>query len=130
VNIRYALLLAGAWAVGTGHTFAASVVTASTKKTLVVRYDGSRLAEPQQAKRLYTRLRNAAHQVCDSGSQYQYMTPDYKNCIRDALTRAVAEVDHVAVTAIHDARNRNDKFKDEQGYRAWLVSPTPCAACG
>lgn len=59
------------------------------------------------ARTLYTRLRSAAEQVCDVGSHLKLgslaATAVAKDCYRESLDRAVAEIDNEQLTRIHES---------------------------
>ena len=59
------------------------------------------------AKKLYTRLRNAAEQVCGLELQIKPGLPtaysQAKECYRQALDKAVAEIDHDQLSRIHES---------------------------
>jgi UrcA family protein len=62
------------------------------------------LSKPQGAKTLLLRIHNAAAYVCASGREVgpvQSISPSYRRCVRDASTRAVAQVNNPMVTALY-----------------------------
>jgi UrcA family protein len=67
-----------------------------------VSYSDLDLNNSADAKRLYKRLRAAAERVCDhyEGRDLR-RNMEEKNCAREALERAVQDVNHPAVLALH-----------------------------
>ena len=59
------------------------------------------------AEKLYLRLRNAAEQVCGFGSDMKLgsrtASAQAKACYRQALDKAVAEIDHEQLSRIHES---------------------------
>jgi UrcA family protein len=73
----------------------------------VVNYSDLDLTRPEDAARLYARLKNASQQVCYTNErltvQVQRLQED---CIHGALSRAVANVNDAKLTALHQAEPR------------------------
>jgi len=91
--------------------FATAVLPAAADSRLVeesfeVRYSDLDLDKEAGVASLYTRLRNAAEQVCDTGvgPQALFFSSSERACVTAALDQAVANVDRPALTAYHAAR--------------------------
>jgi len=69
-----------------------------------VRFDDLNLAGKAGAETLYKRLELAARRVCgarETGSVFLHDTRDWERCQADALQRAVARIDNIHLTAVH-----------------------------
>ena len=68
-----------------------------------VSYPDLNISQPQDARVLLQRIRNAAKYVCAGGMSepLQYTSRSYRKCVRDAHDRAVADVHSPMVTALH-----------------------------
>jgi UrcA family protein len=77
------------------------------EESLEVRYADLNLDKEAGVANLYTRLRNAAEQVCDShyGPSPLFLSSSQRACVTAALEQAVANVDRPALTAYHAARS-------------------------
>jgi UrcA family protein len=77
------------------------------EESLEVRYTDLDLGKEAGVATLYTRLRNAAEQVCNlgSGPQALVLSSSERACVTAALDGAVANVDRPALTAYHAARS-------------------------
>jgi UrcA family protein len=91
--------------------FATAVLPAAADSRLVeesleVRYTDLDLDKEAGVASLYTRLRNAAEQVCDTGlgPQALFLSSSQRACVTAALDEAVANIDRPALTAYHAAR--------------------------
>jgi len=67
-----------------------------------VRYSTTQLNDTAEAHRLYERLRSAANAVCQQFDNKQlHAVAMKKECVAIALDRAVHDVNHSAVLALH-----------------------------
>lgn len=77
-----------------------------TSKRRVVRYADLDLSSSQDAKKLYTRLQRASDYVCRELEGRDLAKVWLRQqCYDEALTNAVADVDHAMVTALHAGKN-------------------------
>ena len=69
-----------------------------------VAYPDLDISRPQGAKALLYRIRSAASIVCSSGLSQPLRNTSraYRECVRDASNRAVADVNSPMVTALHN----------------------------
>jgi UrcA family protein len=70
-----------------------------------VSYAGLNLDSQAGSQTLYRRLRKAANRVCESTRGRGIRMIEWRECIDQALARAVSQVDRPAVTAYHVAQN-------------------------
>jgi UrcA family protein len=86
---------------------------AQAKHTITVRYDDLNLETDQGVKRLYGRLRNAAHEVCgvQAGLVALELRTIEMNCVRGAIANAVKKVNRPQLTAFH---RTNASVKNQQ----------------
>jgi UrcA family protein len=83
----------------------ATVAVAETAPAQVtLQYSQAQLARISEARELYARLQTAARGVCRQISGTDLQSKRMRDdCYRDALAAAVADVNHIAVTALHNA---------------------------
>lgn len=75
--------------------------------SIVVRYEQNALVNAAAAKHLHQRIEAAAERVCHPlDSRILGLREEYQQCVRDAVTRGVADVDNAALTSYH----RNHAF--------------------
>jgi UrcA family protein len=89
--------------------FAANSHAGADPMQKAVRYADLNLSNPQDASQLYARLERAAAVVCRSYEGFELSRKRiHEACEDEALSAAVAQVDHAALTALHntDARVR------------------------
>ena len=78
-----------------------------------VKYSQPELARASEARELYARLRMASRAVCNGMVGNDLRTKRLRNdCVNSALAAAVADVDHTAITALH---NQNAAVRLAQG---------------
>jgi UrcA family protein len=95
-----ALAMAALALTATPHALADDAVTVTTKRVSTAGID---LESPEGARKLYRRLRDAAHQVC----AYSSATGAYsRECAEEALDASVARLNAPAVDALHRAARR------------------------
>jgi UrcA family protein len=77
------------------------------EESLEVRYADLDLGKEAGVANLYSRLRNAAEQVCATGSGPQglFLSSSERACVTAALEQAVANMDRPALTAYHAMRS-------------------------
>jgi len=89
-----------AYAASTGRALANQPEEILTKK---VTYGDLNLESPQGAKVLYARLRFAARQVCIPLEGIELARQKaWQNCVDNALSGAVGQVNKASVTALHN----------------------------
>jgi UrcA family protein len=95
-----ALAVAALSLTATPRAFADEAVTVTTKRVATAGMD---LADPQDARKLYRRLRDAAQDVC----AYSSATGAYSHeCAKQALDASVARLGSSTVDALHRASHR------------------------
>jgi UrcA family protein len=83
----------------------ADTVPANPSPLRVVRYKDLNLDQPRDVARLFSRISSAADGVCGPRSYGGYPeTAAHASCCHDAVARAVARVDHPALTAYFQQR--------------------------
>ncbi len=84
----------------TGNLAAATTVDDEANQT-VVRYSDLDLSRPEDARRLYGRIRRAAHAVCEAYQSADLQRAQaYRQCMDKAVADAVAKVQSAQVAAI------------------------------
>jgi UrcA family protein len=93
-------------ALATVNLAAASTPEAEKPQSIVVRYSDLDPSRPEDARRLYARIKRAARAVCfnDPNSDLQRLIA-YEECLGRAMTEAVEKVQSEQVSAILHARN-------------------------
>jgi UrcA family protein len=81
----------------------ASAATADDgARQAVVKYSDLDLSQPNDARRLYRRIKQAAREVCENNPQSQLeLLRRYKECMAKAVNDAVGQVQSTQVAAIH-----------------------------
>jgi UrcA family protein len=74
-----------------------AIVSNEAYETQRVTYTNQDLQQEEGRKDLYYRLKRAAENVCDT----EYSRVDERECEKEALERAVKDVDNEAVSALH-----------------------------
>ena len=101
---RFTLIGTTAIALGMGVGHAYAETPDDKIPSLVVHYQDLDLSQPRDAQRLYQRIEGAAHEVCKIPQiRNLAMRSAQDACIRQAVTRAVEQVDSMQVTEIHQA---------------------------
>jgi UrcA family protein len=79
-----------------------AVASAKEAPTVTVDYTKYDLNSAKDVDKLYARLRSASRRVCApvEGNEYK-RGPVWRACFNEALTRAVSQVNHEAVSALH-----------------------------
>jgi UrcA family protein len=80
--------------------------SAGQVRSVIVRYAELDLSKPQGIDVLYRRIQAAAKQVCraDTSVTALYDRASQNTCYRDAVERAVRQVNLVTLTALHRAK--------------------------
>jgi UrcA family protein len=103
---RCALICVATVAAGLAVNQASAAPSDEAAKSVVVRFSDLDLAQPQDARTLYARIQRAAHEACgDAESADLARFARYHNCIQQAVTNAVAQVNARQVTEIHEAQS-------------------------
>jgi UrcA family protein len=101
---RHALIAMAALAAALTGSLASATTVDDGANQKVVHYSDLDLSRPEDARRLYTRIRIAARTVCEN-----FRSPDlqlaqiYKQCRDKAVADAVAKVQSAQLAAIADA---------------------------
>jgi UrcA family protein len=73
-------------------------------KQAIVKFKDLDLSRPQDARRLYGRIKRAASDVCENGASSDiHRLMVYESCIRKAVADAVARLQSSQVTALEQA---------------------------
>jgi hypothetical protein len=92
----------------TGYSVSAHAVTSALKaRSVTIRYAELDLAKPQGVEALYIRIGGAARRVCRADSSLRLRDPVSSNCYREAIGRAVKQVNLPTLTALHQAKVRS-----------------------
>lgn len=76
----------------------------------VVSFKDLNLNSPEGAAVLYQRIKSAAHEVCETADRYDLSGFKAQICIRDAVSRAVAQVNRPMLTSLYQAKTgKSDK---------------------
>ncbi len=76
----------------------------------VVSFRDLNLETPEGAATLYQRITSAAHEVCDNPMRYDLSGFKLHICIKDAVSRAVAQVNRPMLTSLYQAKTgKSDK---------------------
>jgi UrcA family protein len=91
----------------------ADTISVGQSKSQVVAYKDLNLAQPRDVARLFGRIISAADRVCGPSSYGGYpKNTDYKSCYSDAVARAVAHIDHPALTAYFQQRTADSALRN------------------
>jgi UrcA family protein len=97
------LLLAGFTGLGLAGAAGAATLEGTVREA-TVRFSESSLASDEGARALYSRLAQAAKQVCPSGPFYAHIsTTSVLECRQKALSAAVAKIHNQRLAALHAA---------------------------
>jgi len=101
---RYALVGMALLAASLTVNLASATTPDDGPKQSVVKFSDLDLSRPQDAHRLYSRIKHAARNVCDNyPSSDLRLLAMYETCMAKAISDAVAQVQSVQVAAIHRA---------------------------
>ena len=104
---RCALIGSATLAAGLVVNQASAAAWDDTPRSVVVRYSDLNLAQSQDARALYARIRTAARMACgDVSSADLARFGQFKICVDQAVTNAVAAVSARQVTEIHEAQSQ------------------------
>jgi UrcA family protein len=76
----------------------------------VVRFKDLNLNSPEGVAVLYSRIKSAAYDVC--GSPYRYDLSQFTSqiCVKDAVTRAIVQINNPMLTSLHESKTgKTDK---------------------
>jgi UrcA family protein len=112
------LLLASAGLAGFASATTTTAPDSSERgaKSATVRYHEQDLATSEGAKRLYSSLDRAAHEVCDDTGEYA-LARSFADCERTAIADAVAQVDNAKLTAVYDRHYPNQPLSEAVSLR-------------
>lgn len=86
---------------------AAATPEADEPRSAVVRYTDLDLSRPEDARRLYGRIKRAGRAVCDNHpSSDLKRLKEYEDCLKRAVAEAVEKVQSEQVSAIGRAHNQ------------------------
>jgi UrcA family protein len=78
-------------------------------RTAVVKYQDLDLSQPRDLKKLYGRIKAAAQAVCDNTPEADlHRLAIYKNCIRNAVSNGMSQVQSSQQTNIRQAQAPSD----------------------
>ena len=98
-------VIAAVMATGAGSAPASHVADSQTVST-VVRYGDLNLEKPEDAKTLLSRIKSAARTVCEPEPSSNLVEIDeWRGCVADATSEAVAHVHSPMVTAAYRGRS-------------------------
>ncbi len=101
---RYALLGMAVLAAGLAGNPASAATDVEGAKRTVVKFADLDLSRPQDARRLYGRIKYAARQVCDNDPMSDLrLLQIYETCLRKAVTDAVARVQSPQLAAVEQS---------------------------
>jgi len=101
---KTAIIAMAALAAALTANLASATTVDDEARQAVVHYSDLDLSRPEDARRLYTRIRRAAREVCENfRSGDLQRTQIYRQCMDKAVTDAVAKVPSSQVAAIAGA---------------------------
>ncbi len=104
LNTRGAFLAIATGLASLAANFAVAAPVVDPAPTVVVSYRDLDLARPEDARRLYGRIRLAAETVCGDVPDRNFADAHaYHNCVIHAVTNAVSSVNATRLTEIHMA---------------------------
>jgi UrcA family protein len=71
----------------------------------VVRFQDLNLDSPEGAAVLYQRINAAAHEVCGDPDKYDLSQLKFHSCVKEAVSRAVAQVDRPLLTSLYQDKS-------------------------
>lgn len=77
----------------------------------VVSFRDLNLNTPEGAAVLYQRIKSAAHEVCATPDRYDLSEWKLQPCIKDAVSRAIAQVNKPMLTSLYQAKTGNGDKK-------------------
>lgn len=85
----------------------AGATTSSAVPTYQVRFADLDLTKPQDTQQLYSRLRNAAREVCTDFADRKstVMRTRFRECRNQALSDAIETIGNPSLTALHVAKS-------------------------
>jgi UrcA family protein len=104
---RPVLIAMGTFVAVAAVNLAAATPEATAPQSRVVRYTDLDPTRPEDARRLYSRIKRAARAVCDNhpSSDLERLR-EYDKCLTQAMTEAVGKVHSERVSAILRTRDR------------------------
>jgi UrcA family protein len=76
----------------------------------VVRFKDLNLNSPEGVAVLYGRIKSAAYDVCASPDRYDLSQFKLQICVKDAVSRAIVQVDNPLLTSLHESKTgKTDK---------------------
>jgi UrcA family protein len=105
---RHALIAMVALATALTANLASATTVDDEARQTVVHYSDLDLSRPEDARRLYVRIRSAAHVVCENFRSADLQRAQiYKRCMDKAVADAVAKVQSTQVAAVANAQTRH-----------------------
>lgn len=105
MSARSFITAIAAASVATVSLFSAAAQAEPAAPQITVSLERFNLSKQSDADALYARLQRAARDVCaprTRGFQYEHPVP---RCYEDALEKAVAKIDNVLLTALHESNS-------------------------
>jgi UrcA family protein len=104
---RCALIGIATLAAGLAVNQASAAPWDDTPRSVVVHYSDLNLSQPQDARKLYGRIKEAAREACgDISSADLARFGQFHNCVDHAVTNAVAAISARQVKEIHEAQSQ------------------------
>jgi UrcA family protein len=70
----------------------------------VVSFRDLNLNSPEGAAALYRRINSAANEVCGNPNKFDLSQLKLQMCVKDAVSRAIAQVNNPMLTSLHQAK--------------------------
>jgi UrcA family protein len=104
---RRVLIAVGTLVAVVSANLAAATPEANTRRSMAVRYTDLDPTRPEDARRLYSRIKRAARAVCDNDPSSELKRlREYDKCVAQALTEAVDKLQSERVSAILRAHDQ------------------------
>ena len=78
----------------------------------VVSFKDLNLNSPEGAAVLYKRIKSAAYDVCGGPDRYDLSQFKVEICVRDAVSRAVVQVNNPMLTSLHESKTGKTEKKE------------------
>ncbi len=110
VRMAWGLVASAAIAWGGGNAAQAGEPDNSVPHKVVSFHDLN-LNSPEGAAALYRRINAAAYEVCGSPDRYDLSTLKLHRCVKDAVSRAIAQVNSPMLTSLYEAKSGKAETK-------------------
>jgi len=78
--------------------------SAGTVRQKTVSFRDLNVSNPEGAAVLYKRIKSAAYDVCESPDRYDLSQFKVEICARDAMSRAIVQVNNPMLTSLHESK--------------------------